>query len=90
MQSTTRISKFIRIIELKIIIEGRIYIIILDIYLKSGNIPIIWKKFIVKVVNDRENLYNRPDGLLQHCFEKHLCNFHKITTFFCIINGDRI
>ena len=68
--------KFIRIIELKIIIEGRIYNNLMDIYLKSGVMPMLWRKFYVKVVKDREHLYNKPAGFILYCCEKHLRNLN--------------
>ena len=60
---------------MKLSTEWRIYINLKNIYLKTGIVPIKWKNFIAKVINDKENLYNRPDGFIQHCCEKHLCNF---------------
>ena len=37
--------KAIEIIEVKIIIEGRIYKSVIDMYFKSGCMPILWKTF---------------------------------------------
>ena len=46
LQSSKAMINFIRIIQVKTIIEGRIYNIIMNIYFKSGNMPIIWRKFM--------------------------------------------
>ena len=75
MQSSGGSCIFIRIIELKSILEGRIYNNdnIIKILLGYGKVPVLWRKFFLKVVNDIENLYNRPNRMLQHCYEKHLC-----------------
>ena len=47
--------KFIRIIRLKIIIEGKIYEELTDIYLRSENVPTLWKKIFVRNANVRDN-----------------------------------
>ena len=70
MQSSKGMIKLIRVIHVKIIIEREIYNIIMNIYFKSGSMPILWRKFYVKTVNERENLYNRPNVLIQHGCEK--------------------
>ena len=76
MQSSGGMIKLIRIIELKIVIKKRLYKHVLDLDLKSENNPTLWKKFIMKTSNDRDNLYNRPKGYIQHCREKHFHNFN--------------
>ena len=45
MQSPKGVIKFIRVIELKITVQGRIYKYVLYHYLECENIPILWKKF---------------------------------------------
>ena len=55
MQSSKGMCKYIRRIELKIIIERRIYKNVIDICLKSENVPFLWKKINVKIANDRDN-----------------------------------
>ena len=35
--------------------------------------PKLWRKSYVKVVNNKRNLYNRPEN----CCEKHDCHFNK-------------
>ena len=45
MQKSRGEIKFIKLIEVKIIIEGRIYKNIMDMYFKSGCMPILWKNF---------------------------------------------
>ena len=46
MQSAKGLIKLIRINEIKIIIKVVIYNNVSDLFLKSENIPIIWKKSI--------------------------------------------
>ena len=58
MQSSKGICKFIRIIQLKIIIEGKIYKSLTDIYLRSENIPIQWKRIFVRFANERDHRLN--------------------------------
>ena len=76
MQSSKSMIKIIRIIELKVVIKRRFYKHVLDFQLKSETNPILWKKFIMKISNDRDNLYNRPKGFTQLCREKHFHNFN--------------
>ena len=68
MQSTKGMCKFIRVIELKIKIQGRIYNNIINIYLRSENVPISWKIFFVKIANKRDN---RLKVINQQCRERH-------------------
>ena len=67
MQSSRGMIKLIEVIQIKIIIKGKINDNIKDLYFKSGCKPILWKKSYVKVVNNRRDLYNRP----RNCCEKH-------------------
>ena len=73
MQKSKGEIKLIRVIQVKIIREGEIYIIIMDICLKSACMPILYRNFYVKVVKHRDILYNRP----QNCCEKHYCHFNE-------------
>ena len=73
MQSSRGMIKLIRIIHVKIIIEGKICNNIMDIYFKTGCMPVLWRKFYVSDINKRYNLYNRP----QNRFEKHYCHFNE-------------
>ena len=68
MQSSKGLCEFIRIIELKIIIQGRIYNNIINIYLRSEKIPILSKKFCVKIANKRDNGLKSVN---QQCCERH-------------------
>ena len=43
---------------------------VLDIYLRSENIPILWKKFYMKITNDRSDRY-KSLKFMQHCHENH-------------------
>ena len=52
MQSSKGTCIFIRIIQLKIIIEGNIYRNLTDIYLRSENIPTLWKRIFVRIANN--------------------------------------
>ena len=54
MQKSKGDIKLMRVIQVKIIIEGEIHSNKLDIYLKSGCMPILWRKNFLKVVNDRD------------------------------------
>ena len=47
----------------------------MDLYLKSENIPTLWKKFFLKIANHRDNLYNRPERFIQCGREKPFHNF---------------
>ena len=51
--------KIIKKIEVKIILEGRINKNILDLYFKSGCMPILWKENYGRQVNKRRCLYNK-------------------------------
>ena len=68
MQSTKGMCKFIRIIELKIKIQGRINNNIIKIYLRSENIPILWKFFFVRIAIKRDNGLKSVN---QQCHERH-------------------
>ena len=46
MQKSRGEIKLVKIFEVKIMIEGRIYKNILDMYFKSGCMPILWKKIM--------------------------------------------
>ena len=69
MQSSKGMIKFVRRSELKIVIKGKIFKDVLDHFLKCENNPILWKKFLMKIVNDR------PKKFIQHCRERHFCYF---------------
>ena len=68
MQSSKGICKFIRIIQLKIIVEGKVYKNLTDIYLRSENIPILWRKIFVRIANERDNRLIRYDEVYR---ERH-------------------
>ena len=71
MQLSKGMIKLIRIIELKIIIKRRIYKNVLDLDLECENNPILWRKYYMKIVNDR------PKRYIQHCRERNFCNFNE-------------
>ena len=71
MQSSKGIFKFIRIVQLKIIIEGKIYKNLTDIYLRCENIPILWRKIFVRIANKRDNRLIRYSELYR---ERHFFN----------------
>ena len=48
MQSSKGVYKFIRALDLMIIIHGKIYKNVENIYLRCDNIPITWKNFSQK------------------------------------------
>ena len=72
MQSSKRMNKFIRALELTIIIQGRIRRNVVNAYLKCDGIPILWKKHYSKIAHDSYCKHN------QHCRESH---FHGFTNF---------
>ena len=72
MQSTAGSIKFIRVVDFKIIISGKIHRNAENLYLRCENIPILWKKYYAKIANDRECVANR---FIQHCRERHFYNF---------------
>ena len=71
MQSSKRVYKFIRALDLIIIIPGIIYENVENMYLRCDNIPILWKKFFLKIANDREFVSNR---FILDCRERHFLN----------------
>ena len=62
MQSSKGMVKLIRVIQVKIIIKGKIWSNKMDISFRTGSMPILWRKSYVIVVNNRSNLYNRPEN----------------------------
>ena len=64
MQKSRGEIKLIKIFEVKMINEGRIYKNIMDMYFKSGCMPILWKKFYGRNTNVNRN-------------EKHYCQLNK-------------
>ena len=73
MQLSIGMIKLIKTIQVKIIIKGKISKNIMDIYFKIGCMPLLWRKYYIKVVNNRRDLYNRK----QNCREKHYCQFNE-------------
>ena len=67
MQKSRGEIKLIKIIEVKIIIEGRIYKNIMHMYFKSGCMPILWKNFYGRF---RYNKHVNRNG-------KHYCHFNE-------------
>ena len=59
MQKSRGEIKLVRIIEVKIIIEGRNIKNIIDMYFKSGCMPILWKNFYGRDKKKRRCLYNK-------------------------------
>ena len=57
--------------KLSILIEGNIYKNVINNYMKFNNIPVLWKKFFLKITNNRDyvnNFCNRPlNRFDQHC-----------------------
>ena len=80
MQLSKGLYKFIRAIELIIIIQGRNFKNVVNTYLSSENVPILWRKIFIKVANYKNNVYNRPKRIIQHCCQKHFCNLIKNNT----------
>ena len=74
MQSSKVMIKLIRVIQVKFIFEGKIYNNIMDIYFKSGCVPVLWKKFHIKIINDKNDKVQR---FVQNCCEKHYCHFNE-------------
>ena len=79
MQSSKGTYRFIRAIELIFIIQGRVYEKVVNTYLRSENIAILWRKSFIKIANDRDDVSNRPKGTIQHCCGTHFCNSIKKT-----------
>ena len=53
-----------------IIIEGDISKNVINIYIKCGIIPFLWRKFFLNIPNNRDNVYNFCNRLL-HEFDRH-------------------
>ena len=71
MQSSKGMIKLIRVIQVKIIIESRIYdIVSLDFRLEIENNPVLWKKIFIRIVKSRQRRF------IQNCFEKHYYQFN--------------
>ena len=68
MQSSNGMIRLVKVIQVKISINGKFCNNIMDIFFKSGCMPILWRKFYVKILNDI-----RP----QNCCEKHYCHFNE-------------
>ena len=73
MQKSRGEIKLIETIEVKIIIESISKENILDMYFKSGCMPILWKKNYGQDVNKRRCLYNKHVNRN----EKHYYHFNK-------------
>ena len=73
MQKPRGEINFIKIIEVKIIIKGRFYKNIMDMYFKSECMPILWKNNYERDVNKRRYLYSKHVKRK----EKHYCHFNK-------------
>ena len=73
MQKSRGEIKHIKIIGVKILIEGRISKNKMDMYFKTGCMPILWKKVYGRDVNKRRCLY------IKHVNrnEKHYCHFNE-------------
>ena len=65
--------ELIKINEVKIIFEGRIIKNIMDMYFKSGCMPLSWKKYYGRDVNKRRCLYNNHVNRNG----KHCCHFNE-------------
>ena len=59
MQSSKGMNDFIRVIQLKTIIQGRFYKNCLITYLRSSIIPILWKKHYLKMTHDEGYKHNQ-------------------------------
>ena len=82
MQTSYGISRLVKVIQVKLSINGKICNNEMDIYFKSGCMPILWRKFYVKILNNIR---------LQNCCEKHYCHFNERKQYvFCIMNGIKI
>ena len=65
MQTSQGSRKLLKIIEVKVIIKGVVRENISDLFLKSVNIPILWKKHYSKISFNKYNKHN------EDCREKH-------------------
>ena len=74
VQSSKGMITRFRVIQVKIMLEGKIKKNIMDIYFKSGCIPILWKKFYTKIINDKKD---KAQGFIQNCCGKHYCHFNE-------------
>ena len=76
MQSAKEMIKFIRALELTIIIQERIHKNIVNAYVNCDNVPILWKKHYARIRHDRYDKHN------QHCRESHFLDFTKCNGCF--------
>ena len=73
MQKSRGEVNVVKKLEMKIIFENRINEIIMDMYFKSGCMPILWKKNCGRDLNKRRCLYNKH----LNRNEKHYCHFNE-------------
>ena len=89
MRSSNGIIKFIRVIELKNVIKGRIYKDVLYHFLNCENILILWKTFFMKIINERQKDLFKI--VMKDIFVISMKgNIILIICFFYIINGTQI
>ena len=81
LQSSKGMIKFIEIIEIKIIIKGRIYKGVLDNFLERENNPILWKNFFMKNVSDRQKRF------IQNCRERRFCHFQLFVCMYVFLDN---
>ena len=58
--------------KLKILIEGSCSKNVINTYMKGNNIPFLWRKFILKIANNKNDIfkyYNDSYGFHRHCRE---------------------
>ena len=73
MQKSRGGIKHIKIFEVQITIESRNNKNVMDMYFKSGCMPILWKKFYGRDINKRRCLCDRQVNRN----EKHYCHFNE-------------
>ena len=73
MQKSRGEIKLIKIIEVKIIIEGRNEKNVMDKYFKSECMPVLWRKCYGRDINKKRCRYNKHVNRN----EKHYCYFNK-------------
>ena len=52
------VYEYIEIQKFSILLEGDIKKIVINTYMKCGNIPMLWRKFYLKIANNRDHIIN--------------------------------
>ena len=66
MQPSKGVNKFVKVIEINIIIEARTLDNLYH-FLTCENSPILWQKYFIKIINNRRKIF------IENRRERHVC-----------------